>query len=392
MIWMRRAQGCRAAFAAVALAAATVLGACATFQIEGSFDGLHELTDSAPLPGDPVRLFIIHGITSQQNNYADTLVASVASRLALTIKSTVDQPYPVPGAVGYLGAPPEINLRTYRLYAGDEERLRVSALNWSPLTESIKQHQFEADDQLSRASINAEIKTKVINDGLSDAVLFLGNYHWVMRRGVMIGLCAFLDGDLKGEDCLPNGHSRAPVALISESLGSFMLLDAIERLDRTTQLSETSAAGAPFFSRLRLFYMFANQVPQLELSELNGTPPSGTAVPPKSRFRLFFELVRKAHARRYGGAHFEGQLTPAGGQNPLAIVAFTDPNDLLSYELRSTDVPPDVQNSYQPANVLSPNEIAWFDLFADPLTAHTGYSSNEQVLDLVICGTAGCAK
>jgi hypothetical protein len=42
--------------------------------------------------------------------------------------------------------------------------------------------------------------------------------------------------------------------------------------------------------------------------------------------------------------------------------------------------------------VLSPNEIAWFDLFADPLTAHTGCSSNGQVLDLVVCGTAGCAK
>jgi hypothetical protein len=75
-------------------------------------------------------------------------------------------------------------------------------------------------------------------------------------------------------------------------------------------------------------------------------------------------------------------------------VAFTDPNDLLSYELRrenyrEADADP---HAFRTTNVLYPNTPDWFGLFANPLPAHTGYSSNPEVLDLVVCGAAGCGK
>ena len=48
---------------------------------------------------------------------------------------------------------------------------------------------------------------------------------------------------------------------------------------------------------------------------------------------------------------------------PLQIVASTNPNDLLSYQLRLADLPPDGSTppAYQPANVLYPNAtpIGW---------------------------------
>jgi hypothetical protein len=39
-----------------------------------------------------------------------------------------------------------------------------------------------------------------------------------------------------------------------------------------------------------------------------------------------------------------------------------------------------------------PNATARLGLFADPITVHTGYSKNPEVLDLVACGTAGCGR
>ena len=109
-----------------------------------------------------------------------------------------------------------------------------------------------------------------------------------------------------------------------------------------------------------------------------------------AKLSAFLDRVRRSRAtptRR--PERLEGAPPP-----PLEIVAFTDPNDLLSYELRRENYREAGADphSFQTANVLYPNATAWFDLFADPLTAHTGYSSNPEVLDLVVCGAGGCGR
>ena len=236
-----------AAVAATSLALAAVAAGCASPQIDHPFDGLQSLAPAsgASEDNDPPRLFIIHGMTTTPDSYADSLVGG-PEPVALRAPHEVfrDQPYAVAGAVSFDGADVDINLRTYHLYDGPQETLRVSALTWSPLTASIKQHQFRRDNELSRALINGEIKTSVLNDGLSDATLYLGTYQTVMRRGVMIGLCAFLEGEFANDQCNPTSTSHANVALISESLGSYMLFDAIEALNRT---NANSPAGEPLF-------------------------------------------------------------------------------------------------------------------------------------------------
>lgn len=379
-----------AAVAATSLALAAVAAGCASPQIDHPFDGLQSLAPAsgASEDNDPPRLFIIHGITTQPDSYADLLVAGLASRLASPHEVVHDQHYSVAGAVGFGGADVDINVRTYHLYDGPQETLRVSALNWSPLTASIKQHQFRRDDEMSRALINGEIKTSVLNDGLSDATLYLGAYQTVMRRGVMIGLCAFLDGVFANDQCNPISTSHASVALISESLGSYMLFDAIEALDRS---NANSPAGEPLFRRLRQFYMFANQIPLLELAELKphpGAPETAALSITSSKLSAFLDRVRRSHAPRR-----PERVKPAETA-PLEIVAFSDPNDLLSYELRRENYREAGADphSFQTANILYPNATAWFGLFADPLTAHTGYSSNPEVLDLVVCGAGGCGR
>ena len=268
-------------------------------------------------------------------------MAGLASRLASPHEVVHDQHYSVAGAVGFGGADVDINVRTYHLYDGPQETLRVSALNWSPLTASIKQHQFRHDDEMPRALINGEIKTSVLNDGLSDATLYLGAYQTVMRRGVMIGLCAFLDGVFANDQCNPTSTSHASVALISESLGSYMLFDAIEALDRS---NANSPAGEPLFRRLRQFYMFANQIPLLELAELKPHPGAPEMRRFRSRASAPFSIGCADRMRR------DGRRRKPAETAPLEIVAFTDPNDLLSYELagRTTGRPGPIRTHFRP--------------------------------------------
>ena len=64
-------------------------------------------------------------------------------------------------------------------------------------------------------------------------------------------------------------------------------------------------------------------------------------------------------------------------------MAFTDPNDLLSYRLRATDFP-----GIEVRNVLGSNTKTYLGLVADPGAAHTSYENNANVQRLVLCGHA----
>jgi hypothetical protein len=67
----------------------------------------------------------------------------------------------------------------------------------------------------------------------------------------------------------------------------------------------------------------------------------------------------------------------------LAVVAFTDPNDLLSYRLLPARyAAPDVAV----ADVLVSNDKTWLGLIENPVAAHLDYLANPDVGDLIACG------
>jgi hypothetical protein len=58
---------------------------------------------------------------------------------------------------------------------------------------------------------------------------------------------------------------------------------------------------------------------------------------------------------------------------PKQIVAFSDPSDVLTYTV--PQLPP-----VTVLNVFDRNETNWFNLFVNPLKAHSGHSANPRVL------------
>jgi hypothetical protein len=84
----------------------------------------------------------------------------------------------------------------------------------------------------------------------------------------------------------------------------------------------------------------------------------------------------------------------SGAEDPLQIVAFTDPNDVLSYHLterfqkKCAYINNDTSSLINYVNVRIRN-VKWtyFGLFANPLQAHSdGFRSNPKAIDLLVNG------
>ena len=78
----------------------------------------------------------------------------------------------------------------------------------------------------------------------------------------------------------------------------------------------------------------------------------------------------------------------AATDSTLRVIAFTDPNDLLSYIL----VPSPWAKSYDVVDVVVSNTSTYFGLVEMPTTAHLGYRENTTVRKLVACGNPTSAK
>ncbi len=80
---------------------------------------------------------------------------------------------------------------------------------------------------------------------------------------------------------------------------------------------------------------------------------------------------------------------------PLPIIAFSDPNDLLSYPLMPENAPPGVRFvDVQIAVATHAFYVPTLGMLTDPRTAHEGYWDDARIIDMIACGhprTSACA-
>jgi hypothetical protein len=124
-------------------------------------------------------------------------------------------------------------------------------------------------------------------------------------------------------------------------------------------------------------FMLANQLPLLELSEVSNPLPirreSSTAV----------KALAEIRRRHKPAARLQRQQAPLA----LHLVAFSDPNDLLSYPLDQSSVS---GSTIVYSNVtVSVERSAILGVFAWPMTAHTGHDKSKLVMDLLAFGHKG---
>lgn len=264
---------------------------------------------------------------------------------------------------------------------------------------------------------NQLLKSEIMEWGLADAVIATSQYRIVLRQAVRealqitardaIAAAPTAAGSASGaaSAAIPD-HYRYRFAFITESLGSYVISDALNSFVAPTTLPAVSSPGGetdssrnaePLYAAkfaicgATQVHMLANQLALLRPSELlmssaddaggslsatgqdDGQPPSAPS-----------------HAHFFRGCEERARM-PSHAHNGVAygawqVVAYHDPNDLLSYY--ASDKPGTVgTGNSETTNVVVPFAPIWIPLlFADPITAHTGQPKVPVIMDFMACG------
>ena len=222
------------------------------------------------------------------------------------------------------------------------------AVNGRPLTEGAARP----------AALNKSVKERLFEWGFGDAVLMTGPVGEVVHDAVLAAIeCAEREG-----------NPDRVAFVVTESLGSYVLIEAL-----LGAVAEAAGEGRPgFVARADSLYMLANQWALLALADIG---VRGEAGPSAS------ELQEAMNAR--------GQVPVAAAGEIRQIVAFNDPNDVLTYQTpdyfeEAVGVLEGRGRRVTVKNVTVPVATSWFGLFANPLAAHLGYRTDDRVLDLMV--------
>jgi hypothetical protein len=347
------------------------------------FRGLEELYGKGT---DTVKLLTVHGMGNHPAGYSRELTDGLAERLGiLLVKQDPDELL----EVGIPGPnPPRATLRRL-CYASATRRLEVFEVTWAPLVHDLKKHlllDFDAAHRGERALVNGALKASLIDENLSDPVLYLGASGSYMRSAVKQSLCRLLNATMNppGTDgCQePSLEANAVVAMVTFSLGSAITFDAVEELEQQ-QSGPGSAAHALLGSTARVF-MLANQLPLLALAAAQpgqaGAAGSAHALASSAAAKPQTSLAKILRIRESIAVEHIKESAKA-----LEVVTISDPNDLLSYPL-----PVWLADQFPAARLVNVTTIIaqrfLAGTVANPMQAHTGHLRSRKVMKMLVDG------
>ena len=373
------------------LAALILCGACSTIYREPVFDAspgddtsfmglIDNLRDDRPLD-----VLIVHGMCTHDAQWASDAVEDLYSWLHGDVNVVRLVPVEVPGTNVVLyqqSLPTEFGL------------LRVNALLWSPLTTPLKKQlcydqsrksaYCTSNDETApypykRAQLNRLLKDSILDDCLSDAMTYQGRARDEISTQIQAAVLQAIATSGRGKPpsiyaaAAANAPLTVPLVVVTDSLGSKIAFDAIFKLSQGD--GEIANAGTRTFDRISQIFMSANQLPILALADQHLDGKSGrtrdaTAYPDDP----IGELMRARAAR---ASHGQSPTAPA-------VVAFTDPNDLLSYILAPS--PHRAKQAYAVVDAVSSNDVTYAGVVELPNTAHLGYGENIEIQRLIACG------
>lgn len=380
------------------LALLVLLTGCATTYREPVFaSSSRALPEDIRFPGvveevqanRPLDVLVVHGMCTHDEKWATDAAKALYGSLGGDENAVKLKPSTVSGS--------KIVLYQQPLDVG-EGKIRLNVVVWSTLTTPLKKQlcfdQTErssyctADDApepypYKRASLNRLLKDWILNDCLSDALVYQGRARDeinMQMQAAIIQALSTSETQVAGNPAemardLARQSKRLPLVVITDSLGSKVTFDAIFKMTQNKTDSNIQLAGQNTFDRIAQIFMRANQLPILALADQN---LDGTfAIPREANGYPEDPLGALIDARRKRSA--------AGAESRVpSVVAFTDPNDLLSFILVQS--PHRRRYDYPVVDVVLSNDFTYFGVAELPNNAHLGYTPNRRVKELIACG------
>jgi len=258
-------------------------------------------------------------------------------------------------------------------YNGEPKKVLIRAIDWSQVTIFRKWDLMDYDEESVlesyRANTTKNIKRDLINYNLADVVMYVGEQRNKITSSVM--------------ESMSNINRKNPNAknvFITFSLGSAVVLDILEHAQNPKEYINYLKQKNISFSNLDedniqkqlsllnsididMIYMMANQIPLLK---------TGTS---KDKLQNMYKPFSKYFTSKEG----------------IRLVAFSDPNDILSYALCEECLEDDLKDKY--ANVAISIADKTYHIpfyknldFVNYMTAHLGYVHNDNVLTILMKG------
>jgi hypothetical protein len=330
------------------------------------------------------KVLIIHGIRDHLPGYATQFVERLSKELDLPLMSSKRKNIHLVGdAAGESGAG-AANLGLYRLMSQDKTReLLFYELTWSPITAKQKEAiAFDNTDEYAyrRADLNNLLK-KFSNETWPDSIIYIGESRNAILQSFSQALCWMVKSDWSNfpddatqacsfqDSQLATNLRHDHFAFITHSLGSRIAMDGLQSLAASISACDASFQQVLKNKKIPVF-MMSNQLPMLQL---------GRSAP-------------KISNQVGGYCKVDGDKYGDRVLSATSVVAFSDPNDLLSYTIPSEFVEKYLDSRLCPEvtniNINVASIINAFSLgkMANPLQAHIGYDADDRVVALIAKG------
>ena len=352
-----------------------------------SQDGQGAIGNTAAAERKVVKVMMVHGIGSHFPGYSGRTTANLTAALGLDVSAPQIKSMEIPDLLT-----PGASLGTLTVQrltdAARERELLVYELTWSRISDPARASLRFDTTQIhsrNRARLN-QLGKGFVNDVLVDPLVYVGVGRDQILSAVRQSLCWVYSTDWEGfptqsESCGdpdPRLGSRVlqdQFFFITHSLGSRILLDALETTAEDLAAQQDSNLQATAFrtalqNHTATVFMLANQLPLLQA----GFPP----VPVSGQIAAYCAP--------------EGEFFAQRMLSRTRVVAFSDPNDLLSYPIPDDFVRYGIDSRLCPKvvnvslNIARVTQVFRGDGFANPLTAHTEYNNDARVIGLMTGG------
>jgi hypothetical protein len=339
-----------------------------------------------------VKVLMVHGIGQHIPGYAarfreklaHTLGLDVLSETIKTIELSDEELAKTDPAFQHLGT---LLIYRYTNQTASKELLFYE-LTWSSITQPDKSLlDFDNADinNFRRAQLNHLLKN-FMNSTIPDLLIYMGKKNAYVNASVSQAACWMFYGTWQD---LPNSGQKNCSAemieshnhiadndyfFITHSLGSRITIDAINFFTQHYGKKNKLNHSPQFVEALKQkeidVFMFANQMPLLQMG---------------SDETFITNQISKYCSPK-------GSNTSERIFSKLRIIAFNDPNDLLSYPIPhhyaesflESRLCPEIVNVY--INIAFVNSIFGAPDFADPISAHRGYQDDDRVINMIAYG------
>lgn len=343
------------------------------------------------------KVLMIHGVGIHHPGYSRQLQQNLANNIGLDVISR--QPKNIKLLSPSDHKTPIGNLQiTYWQSTNGQKNMLFYELTWSEITTPYKKIiAFDTTEQYSkfRVPFNNMMK-EFLDNTLPDPLIYLVDRNNLILDSSEQALCWMLKTNWQD---IPNGKqavcemstyeeidglANQKVMFITHSLGSKILMDTITNLADNISAQDihllssatpVGKAAQKLQNKEITLYMLANQLPILQLDH------------PLPKVHNQINAYCSPKGKKYGERLFKG----------VNIVAFSDPNDILSYAIPQDFVDEYIDSRICPlvtnVSVNVAPEISAFGVgIVNPVAAHTQYDNNQKVIDLITHGTYDFAE